>query len=78
MAYSANHTDNYRQNMRLRIHHAHARISADERAGRYDGSLLRKSVRAKIAQVHHGASAILRNALTSAPSSLPSMPQRIW
>jgi hypothetical protein len=26
----------------------------------------------------HPASATLRNALTSAPSSLPSMPQRIW
>ena len=26
----------------------------------------------------HDASATLRNALTSAPSSFPSMPQRIW
>ena len=29
-------------------------------------------------QVHHDASATFRNALTSAPSSFPSMPQRIW
>jgi hypothetical protein len=30
------------------------------------------------ATAHQGASAMLRNALTSAPSSLPSMPLRIW
>ena len=34
--------------------------------------------RGSSAGVVHGASATLRNALTSAPSSLPSMPQRIW